>query len=368
MLVAGCAAGQPVPSTSAATSTIDSAGPSTASTPAGPATTDPVPPATQQVVVSGLDVHLDDVSLLAPGVVPGESSGQFFVHGGYLTDIVPASSGRYWVTPGGNVYTAFDMDLELVEVEMARLVSRLEGTHLPAGHVAALENYPRNDQLQLRLSDLYSLTAVGPVGSDLLDWQLWIAEREVAAGTEGASTYLDKALTCHRAATLFHSAAAAWNLAALRSGALSAVDWHLPLDDLYRDLEVELESATSGCDGVLGFGGLAETMHVEVSSDPRQPGRRVTWRYRPGAPEYSVLITIQMVDAEVGPPPSEPAPAPFLTMINTFTVATSNCGGLPWAYSTLAGGNSFTSPDDPTYGGPVLYQSSWPCSDWGNSE
>lgn len=360
LLVAGCAAGEPSLSTGTATSTIDSTGVSTASTEAGSTTTAAVSSTTQPVVVSGLDAHLDDVSLLAPGVLSGESSGRFIVNSGYLTEIVPGSTGRYWVTPGGNVYTAFDLDLELAEVEIARLVERLEKEDLPAGYVAALADHPRSDHLQLRLSDLYSLTGVGPVGVDVLDWYLWGAEAEVAAGVEDASLFLDEALACHRAASAFHSVAADWNLDALRTGAFSAADWHVPLNDLYRDLTTELE-ATAICEGVLSFGELAETMHVEVGS--RGDLRTVTWRYRPGVPEYSVLITIQMYAAEVGPPPLELAPIPLLTTINTFTVATSICGGLPWVYSNFAASNTYTSPDDPYYAGPAFGQSSWPCSD-----
>jgi len=83
--------------------------------------------------LSDLDTVLVDRSLLSLGLRPTDPrSGRFLFRPGYVLDYVPTVEGRYWVTGSGNVYTALDVDPQLIADETARLVTQLFASAPPA--------------------------------------------------------------------------------------------------------------------------------------------------------------------------------------------------------------------------------------------
>ena len=83
--------------------------------------------------LSDLDTVLVDRSLLSLGLRPTDPrSGRFLFRPGYVLDYVPTVEGRYWVTGSGNVYTALDVDPQLIADETVRLVTQLFASAPPA--------------------------------------------------------------------------------------------------------------------------------------------------------------------------------------------------------------------------------------------
>lgn len=67
-------------------------------------------------------------------------------------------------------------------------------------------------------------------------------------------------------------------------------------------------------------------------------------------------------DEPSGPRPEEPGTSIF-DQASVFVLAVNHCGELPWAYSNFMAGNSYTSPDDPSYVEPGPFTSNYLCAD-----
>lgn len=340
------------PPTTTPTSTISSTGTSS--------TTSSLPTASAP---SGLDEVLNDRSLLALGR-NDENAGRFRIQPGPDGDLILPVEGTYWVTEQGNVYTRLDVDPGLIADEMSRLVQRTgsaTGEGEESSYLVSLRDHYRGNEFQLGIIGLVRWIGIGPPPHDWIQQWIWFSEADT---TEGSSAVPPELVRCLSAIESFDAGARLW-MNHVDPVASDAERWVFPVEGFLASL-VEEMNATSVCGEF--FDGADDTQpELQVAVVPDGPGTRIDVFVDPkiyADRQFELLFSVLMwPDTTVGDPPSSPAPAPLLTIQNTYLVAIGVCDELPWIYSNFAAGDTYYEPDRDGYLGPVILASRWLCAD-----
>ncbi len=172
-------------------------------------TTSALTPAPEADPPAGLDgdASVADRSILSLAVEPGESEpGRFRLLRGPNTETLMTVEGRYWITGEVDVYTALDIDPDLVATQMQILAEIVEDTggQPPASpYLASIRNHYRGDEFQLGLADLARSLGMGGLPTEWAEQWGWF----VQAGGDPVPAEL---VACQEAAVSLDSAARGW--------------------------------------------------------------------------------------------------------------------------------------------------------------
>lgn len=290
-----------------------------------------------------------DRSLLEPGI-NGERSGRFRIRPGW-PHIIPMSdgiTGRYWVVDDGRVYTALDLDLDLVKRVMADLAGSIDPEL--ANYRAAVRSHYDGDQFQLLLVDFLQALGDPAVSADYADMYFYGAQVDEEVGE-----MLPVIEECRAAIADYEATAVRW----ASDLVIDPVDqggrlvWQVPVDDL-RNVAATEVNATNVCDIMINANREPTEVHVAIARDDMTS--TLEW----GSGRYA-LVTIEMTpDDSIGALPDVLSPEPFFLTRSTYLVAISECGELPWAYSGFAGSDSYGKTAALGYLG---FTSDWVCAD-----
>ena len=300
-----------------------------------------------------------DRSILGLALEPGETGpGRFRLERGRNTEILMTVEGRYWVTDPGNVYTALDIDPDLVAVQMGILTDAVEGTGGQPDdslYLNSLREHYRGDEFQIGLTDLVRSLAVGGLSAEWAEQWSWFLQ----ADGEPAPPDL---VACRDAIATLDQAARRWvhNLAIEFTGGT----WAFPVAGFEEALATEIKGASicelfvelpgPSPDIVIGLSGGPDRRRIEVLVDDKT--------YTDREPELMFAI-VMWPDESIGPPPTDPNPASLLTLRGSYLTAIGVCGELPWIYSNFAAADTYYGPESGGYPGPVVFASSWYCHD-----
>ena len=300
-----------------------------------------------------------DRSILGLALEPGETRpGRFRIEPGRNTEILMAVEGRYWVTEQGNVYTALDIDRDLIAEQMELLSAALEamgGQSMDSPYLTSLRDHYRGDEFQIGLTDLVRSLAAGGLSAEWAEQWSWFVQ---ADGGE----LPPEMVACREAVASLDRAARAW----VHELKIEFTDrtWVFPVDTFEGALAAEIEDA-SVCELFVDLTGPSPEIVIGLSGDPGL--RRIEVLvddkiYTDREPELMFAI-VMLPDESVGSPPADQDPASLLTLQGSFLTAIGVCGELPWIYSNFAAANTYYGPADPGYAGPVLFASGWYCPD-----
>jgi hypothetical protein len=300
-----------------------------------------------------------DRSVLSLALEPGETRpGRFRLQPGRTTEILKTVEGRYFVTDGGNVYTALNVDPDVIAGEMSRLVAALEdrgGGASDSSLLASLRDHYRGDEFQIGLTDLVRSFGAGGLSSEWVEQWSWFVQAD-------GSPLPPELTDCRDAVAELDVAARSW-MAGLDIRFTDGV-WVFPIADFERALAAEIEAASicelfveetgPGPEIVIKLSGESDLRRLEVLVDDKI--------YTDAEPE--LMFAVMMAPNEsVGLPPVDPDPVPLLTLRSSFLTAIGVCGELPWIYSNFAAADSYYSPVSGGYEGPTIFDSGWYCED-----
>jgi hypothetical protein len=300
-----------------------------------------------------------DRSVLSLGLVPGDTRpGRFLLVPGPSSDFLMSVQGRYWVGGEGDVYTALDIDPELIAAQMALLAADIDsmgGQPDDSPYLTSLRNHYRGDEFQIGLTDLVRFLGVGGLPVEWAEQWSWFVQADgtpVPADLEA----------CREALESLDRAGRTW----VRDVRTDFVDgaWAFPLDAFEGALASEIEAA-SVCElFVEGSAASPEIVIVLANASEKQRIEVLVDEgiYTDQEPERMLAITM-WPDESVGPPPSEPNPASLLTVRGSYLTAIGVCGELPWIYSNFAAADTYHAPGSGGYDGPVVFASGWHCED-----
>ena len=300
-----------------------------------------------------------DRSILSLALEPSDTRpGRFRLERGNNADFLMTVKGRYWVTDRGNVYTALDIDPELVTEQMALLAAAVEATGgqpIDSPYLTSLREHHRGDELQIGLTDLVRSLSVGGLPAEWAEQWSWFT-------TADGSPVPPELTVCRDAIALLDQAARKW----IEHLEIEFADgtWVFPIEDFERSLDEAIEQA-SICELFVELPGPNPEIVIELSGE--QNLRRIEVLvddkiYTDREPELMFAI-VMWPDESLAPPPDEPNPAPLLTLRGTYLTAIGVCKQLPWIYSNFAAGNTYYEPGSGGYGGPTVFSSAWYCQD-----
>jgi hypothetical protein len=322
-----------------------------------------------------LDLALSDRSILSFGEDEIGSSGRFTIRDGEGSALlsqhtIPSLTGRYWKTAGGNVYTDFDVDAEVIESEMVKLLESIKGGDIsPEGipHVESLENHYRGSEFQVSYADFISWVR-GATTVDMV--------RQFNAAFEASGEEVEDPETlvpllrpgCLSAYEEFDVALREWTLDLDPQFELfdGVETWDLGLHDW--DTISEYKAVTSIC---------ADPPPTEDSTSDDRTGIRITRESDSGGTklvvsvdsadyvgaEFRPVLEIVMTpDNEIADPAKTANPYGLLTTMGSYLATISHCGKLPHVQTEFFESN-YTGPDEQGYLGPHLFASGWGCED-----
>lgn len=334
----------------------------TSSVPPAAATVAPITSATSTTSSSGDSagqIPELDRSILSLALAPGDTGpGRFLLEPGPNTEILMKVEGRYWVTEQGNVYTALNVDPELIAGQMALLAASIEAVGGQAGessYLVSLREHYRGDEFQIGLTDLVRSFAAGGLPAEWAEQWSWFVQAD-------GSPVPTELVACREAIAQVDLAARRW----VDDLEIRFVEgaWTFPIEDFERALAAETEVA-SVCELFIGGAGSGPEIVIALSGEPDK--RRIEVLvddkvYVDREPELMFAI-VMSPDESVGPLPSDPNPASLLTLRGSYLTAISVCGELPWIYSNFAAANSWERPGSGDYLGPTIFASGWYCED-----
>lgn len=268
-----------------------------------------------------------------------------------------AVDGRYWVNEDGSVYTALDIDPELIAGQMSLLVDAVAGTGVPedSPYLTSLREHYRGDEFQIGLTDLVRSLAVGGLDAEWAEQWSWFLQAE-------GDPLPAEMVACREAIASLDQAARGW----IHDLPIEFIDgtWAFPLRAFEADLAPEIETA-SVCELFVDASGSSPeiVLRLTIESDLRRLEVLVDdKRYTDKEPELMFAIAMRPDDS-VGPPPDVPDPASLLTLRGSYLAAIGVCGELPWIYSNFAAGDNYYGPGSGGYEGPLVFASGWYCED-----
>ncbi len=339
-----------------------------AATPTIPATTTSAPTPTIPAITTTLpqppgehsrQIPVPDRSVLGLALEPGDMRpGRFRLEPGPQTMTLMAVEGRYWVNHLGDVYTALDVDPELIAEQMGILTAAIEGAggHSPGSpYLTSLREHYRGDEFQIGMADLVRSLAAGGLPAEWAEQWSWFIQ---ADGNPVPPELSD----CRNAITSLDRAVRQW----FRDLEIEFVDgiWVFPVAAFEEAVAVQIAEA-SICEMfvevpgpspeiLVARVGEAGLRRVEVFVDDKT--------YTDREPELMFAI-VMWPDESVGPPPDDPDPAPLLTLRGSYLTAIGVCGELPWIYSNFAAADTYYAPATGGYNGPLVFASGWYCQD-----
>lgn len=308
--------------------------------------------------LAGLNSGLDR-SILSLALEPGDTRpGRFRLEPGPNTEILMIVEGRYWVTDRGNVYTALNVDPELIAGQMALLATSIEAVGGQTGkspYLASLREHYRGDEFQIGLTDLVRSLGAGGLPAEWAEQWSWFVQAD-------GSPVPPELVECRDAVAQLDFSARSW-VAGLEV-LFADGTWVFPIEDFKRALVAEIEAA-SICELFVESAGPAPEIVIGLSGGPAS--RRVEVLvddkiYADREPELMFAI-VMWPDESVGPPPDDPNPAPLLTLRGSYLTAIGVCGELAWIYSNFAAADLYERPGSGGYTGPTIFASGWYCED-----
>lgn len=327
-----------------------------------PTTSSPIEPSSSTTrppeARSDLNLVLDR-SILGLALEPGETRpGRFRLERGPNTEILMTVEGRYWVTGQGDVYTALNIDPELVAVQMGLLTDVVEakgGQPIDSPYLTSLREHYRGDEFQIGLTDLVRSLAVGGLSAEWAEQLGWFVQAD-------GNPVPPELVACRDAIASLDEATRSW-VYDLEVEFTNGT-WVFPVDAFEGALAVQIEEA-SVCELFVELPGPSPEIVIGLSGDPDL--RRIEVlvddkTYTDREPELMFAI-VMWPDESVGPPPRDQDPASLLTLRGSYLTAIGVCGELPWIYSNFAAGDTYYEPGNSGYLGPVLFASGWYCQD-----
>lgn len=300
-----------------------------------------------------------DRSILGLALVPGDTRhGRFRLERSPNAETLMTVEGRYWVTDQGNVYTALDIDPELVAEQMELLAAAVEATGgqpIDSPYLTSLREHYRGDEFQIGLTDLVRSLAVGGIPAEWAEQWSWFIQAD-------GNVVPSELVACSDAVASLDEAAGRW----VHDLEVEFVDgtWVFPTEAFEEALAAEIKEA-SICELFFELPGPSPEIVIRLSGDPD------LWRievlvdakiYTDREPDLMFAV-VMWSDESVGPPPNNPNPAPLLTLRGSYLTAISVCGELPWIYSNFAAADTYSDPDSGGYDGPSVFASGWYCQD-----
>jgi len=321
------------------------------------------PPGPEPEDLSALDAVLVDRSVLSLGLHPTDPrSGRFRIVPGDALEgfYLKVVGGRYWVTDSGNVYTALDVDPELIAAEMARLAElvagAVEGMDDISPYAESLREHYRGDEFQIGLADFVLWLFVGPLSQELAEpYNAW-AEPIVG----------DDLSRCREQIESFDAASRDWvrhlDIEFTEKGGALVVD--LSMESVVEAV-VAQGAANADCPGYIGRlesieAGSSPELRITLTPGPDRRLIEVSF-VLPDTDSDPVLTLVMWPDTSVGDSPPTPSPAPLLTLQGSYLTAISVCGELPWTYLAGPFQPSYHHPDADDNFGPFVYTSDWLC-------
>lgn len=345
-------------------------GSDTATTSTAPTTTASLSPTTSSTITSTTSTTqpredlpdlnwVPDRSVLGLALEPGEATpGRFRIQRGPNAEFLMAVEGRYWVTDQGDVYTALDIDSELVVAQMGLLAAALEaegGQLMDSPYLTSLREHYRGDEFQIGLTDLVRSLTVGGLPAEWAEQWSWFIEAE-------GNPMPSELVACSDSIASLDQAARQW----MHELEIEFTDgtWAFPVDAFERALAAEIGD-TSICESFVEVSGPSPEIVIRLSGDANL--RRIEVlvddkTYTDREPELMFAIMMRP-DESVGPPPIDRDPASLLTLRGSYLIAIGVCRELPWIYSNFAAANTYYEPGSDGYSGPLVFASGWYCRD-----
>jgi hypothetical protein len=266
--------------------------------------------------------------------------------------------GRYWVIDEGDVYTALDIDPELIAHQMTLLSAAVEargGQPIDSPYLASLRRHYRGDEFQIGLTDLIRLLAVGGLSAEWAEQWSWFIQAD-------GKPVPSELVACRDAIAALDQDGRRW----IRDLDIEFVDgtWAFPINDFEGALAGEIAEA-SICELFVELPGPSPEIVIGLSGEPNR--RRIEVlvddkTYTDREPELMFSI-VMWPDESVGPPPDDPNPASLLSLRSSYLTAIDVCGELPWIYSNFAAADTYYGPSSGGYPGPLVFASGWYCRD-----